>query len=207
MLSEILHQNKLQLENRTSYMLPYLDEITGHVEKLIDIAGPDFWEALKRRELRKDVFLLLEGDIDRHVWILEKGIVRVYACKDGHEITQYFFWPGEVIDTFGSSAPQTPSFVYIQAIRDSVVYAINRNTLKRLMVTYPELLVIEKLMLLGQANWLNQRLQRMQYLGATEQYEYMLRTQAPIVRLISINHIASYLGISPDTVTRIRKKH
>ncbi len=206
MLSEILEQNKSLLEKRDSYLLPHLDKMIDLVNTLEKNASDDYFDAFERRKLHKGECLLQEGTVCRFTWFLEKGMARVFDRKDGMEVTRYFYSPAEFIDVHSSAVQQIPSNVTIQVIQDSVVYAISRDTVEKLATAYPAIYEIEKLVLECHFFWLEHRMFTIQHSNVTEQYLYMLHQQAPLIRNISVTHIASYLGVSIETVSRIRRK-
>lgn len=206
MLSEILEHNKSLLESTESYMLPYLDRIICLVHKLEKNAGDDYFDAFKRKVLPKGTYLLQEGTVCRYIWFLETGIARVFDRKDGVEITRYFFFPGELIDAYCSSALQVPSEVSIEIVRDSVVYAISRNKLRKLAAVYPVIFEIEKLVVECHTIWLEKRVYDIQHFNAMEHYRHLLFHQAPVIRCVPVTYVASYLGVSLETLSRIRSK-
>jgi CRP-like cAMP-binding protein len=206
MLSQLFEQNKSLLEKRDSYLLPHLGKIICLLIKLEKKAGTDYFAAFKYRKMHKGEYLLKEGSICNHIWFLESGLARMFDQKDGVEVIQYFFSPAELIDAYASYIEQVPSTVNIQVIENAVVYTISRHVLKRLAMTYPIISEIENLAVQCHAIWLERRIYRFRHLSAMERYVYMLQHQAPLIKRISVNYIASYLGTSPETISRIRKK-
>ena len=206
MLSEILVHNKSLLESTESYMTLQLDKIICLVHKLEKNAGDDYVDAFTCKELSKGEYLLREGTVCRHIWFLEKGMARVFDRKDGAEVTRYFFFPGEFIDAYCSSAQQVPSEVNIEIIQDSVVYTISRHKSRKLEAVYPVISEIEKLVEKCHTIWLEKRIYNILHSNAMEHYRYMLKHQAPIIRYVPVTYIASYLGVSLETVSRIRAK-
>lgn len=206
MLSGILHPHKEVLESTESYLLPHMNKIIQLVRKLEEEAGDEYIHAFHQTELSKGEFLLTEGNVCRCVWFLSKGVARVFLRKDGNEITRYFFYPGELIDAYCSSCRQVPSEVNIQLIQDATVYSISRNRLKCLAMSFPLISEIEKLIVECHTIWLEKRVYNIQYSNATEQYLHMLQCQIPIIRDVPVTYIASYLGVSLETLSRIRRK-
>ena len=206
MLSEILEHNKSLLESTESYMTLQLDKIICLVHKLEKNAGDDYFDAFNHKVLHKGEYLLQEGTVCRHIWFLEKGIARVFDRKDGVEISRYFFFPGELIDAYCSSAQQVPSEVNIEIIQDSVVHTISRHQLRKLATVYPVIFEIEKLVLECHTIWLEKRVYDILHFNAMEHYLYMLLHQATIIRYVPVTYIASYLGVSLETLSRIRSK-
>ena len=91
MLSELLKQNKTFLEKRDSYMLTHLDKLICMLNKLEKNAGSGYFDAFKRKEVRKGGFLLQEGTVYKHIWILEKGLARVFNLKMASKLRRTSF--------------------------------------------------------------------------------------------------------------------
>ena len=204
MLSELLSANRHILQKTNSYMLPRFDELVRMVTCLENTAGNEYTDAFKRAEMPKGTYLVQAGSVCRHRWLLEKGIARVFICRKGIERNQYFFFPAEVIDSFGSAYPQAPSRVSIQLLENSVVHSIAHSCLEQLTVAHPLLANIESLLRACHANWVEERLCNLQFLSAPEHYQYLMATQPYMIQHISLNHLASFLGISRETLSRIR---
>lgn len=204
MLSELLTANIHILQKTNSYMLPRLHQLIGMLACLENTAGSEYTNAFKRTEMPKGSYLVQAGSVCRHFWILEKGIARMFVCKKSIERNQYFFFPSEIIDSFGNSALQEPSRACIQLLEDSVVYSIPKSRLAQLTVANPLIADIEKLLRDCHINWVEERLCNIQFLSAPQHYYYLMATQPYMISHISLNHLSSYLGITRETLSRIR---
>ncbi|HEY4786933.1 MAG TPA: Crp/Fnr family transcriptional regulator [Bacteroidales bacterium] len=204
MLSELLKNNKTILRGINSYMLPHLEKIIDLTAQLEKTAGDNYTNAFDRQKLPKGTYLLKAGNVSRHIWILEEGSARTFECNDAQEVTMHFFFPSEVIDSFCSSAFRKPSEVNIQLLDDSVVYSISKPRLERLKTDYPVLAEIEKLLFECHANWVEKTFYNARFLTAQERYQYLMATQPYLVRHIPVNILATYLGVSRETLSRNR---
>jgi len=204
MLAELLENNKPILRKTDSYLLPLLDKIIDIVTIHEQTAGDDYTKAFKRTELPKGTLLLSAGTVCRHLWILEEGIARDFVCKSGVEITRYFFFPSEIIDSFVSSSLQLPSQANIELLEDSIVYSIQKSRLEELKSVYPLIAEIEKLLVACHAIWMEKRLYHLQPLRAQKLYHDLLARQPYLAQHISQHHLSSYLGISRETLSRAR---
>lgn len=205
MLSELLIANRPILQKTNSYMLPGLEKIISMVTCLEKAAGPEYTDAFKRTEMCKGSYLLQAGSVCRHLWFLEKGVARMFVCRKGMERNQYFFFPSEIIDMFGYAGLQAPSRTCIQLLENAVVYSIPRSRLEELTVTYPIITDIENLLRDCHANWVEERLYNIQFLSAPEHYQYLMATQPYMMSHISLYHVAIYLNITPQSLSRIRQ--
>jgi CRP-like cAMP-binding protein len=155
-------------------------------------------------ECSKGHLLIKAGRIERSVYFLEKGIARAFCHKDDKEVN---FWLGaesNILLSYNSLFLNTPGYENIELLENSVLYKIAHDTLQNLYATDIEL-----------ANW-GRRLAESelikteacfiarQFKTAKENYEDFITTNPDILRRLPLGHIASYLGISQVTLSRIR---
>ena len=207
MLAELLENNKGILQKTNSYLLPRLNNIIGLVTRLEQSAGPDYAAIFERTEFPKGYYLLRAGTVCRHYWFLEKGVARVFGCINGVEVNRYFFFPSEIIDSHGSSSLHLPSEASIQLLEDAVVYSFRKSCLEELKLTYPLISEIENILLNCYTKWIDERICRIQSLSAQQHFQYVLEKQPYLIQHISTIHLSSYLGISRETLSRIRSSN
>lgn len=159
-----------------------------------------------KKTLRKGEYLLEAGNICRYVIFIETGLVRYYINQDGEEKTNYFNKEGEFVCDYLSFLPQIPSWVNIQALEDTVVWVINHHDLQQFYkeVTHGERfgrLGIEEVFVqvIGQIGSL--------YTDAPDvRYTKFVATFPDLVQRIPQYYIASYVGVKPQSLSRIRKR-
>jgi len=204
MLAELLENNRNLLQKTNSYLLPQLNEIIGLVTRLEQTAGADYAEAFERMELPKGYYLLRAGTVCRHFWFLEKGLARIFACINGVEVNQYFFFPAEIIDSHGSSSLQLPSEASIQLLEHSVVYRIRKSQIDELKCIYPLISDIERVLIDCYTKWINERICLLLSACAIKRYQALMVRQPSLAKYISVSHLSSYLGMSRETLSRLR---
>jgi len=156
--------------------------------------------------LNKNEYLLNEGKTCRHLYFLEQGALRGYYTLDGKEITHWFGFEKDFVTSFHSFITQQPAVENIQLLEGSVLWAISKDTLTELFNQYHE---IERLVRIAYEKYyirLEERFVNAQFRTATERYENLLQHTPHILERISLGCIASYLGISQETLSRIRSK-
>lgn len=206
MFAELMEQNKPQLQSLGSYLVPRLDKMIGLLRKFESTAGPDFREAIQHMKFAKGDLLLKEGTVCRYVWLLETGMARQYKIKNGEEPIACFFVPGEFIVSNNGFALDVPSKVNIQFVTDATVYVISRMRLEQFKSTYPILNEIEKLGFECRSCWLEEHIYHAMFSKAPEKYHQLLRSRPALLKNISLTHLAAYLGISLETLSRIRSR-
>jgi CRP-like cAMP-binding protein len=170
------------------------------------IATQTLQQCLKKIVLRKNQLLLNEGQICKHLYFLEKGCVRGFYNVDGKDITQWFGFENDFVTSFRSFITQTPSAEYIHVVEDAVLWALDKEQLNNLLKNFTE---IEKLVRIIYEQYyirLEERYANAHFKTATELYENLLQNEPHILQQMPLGYIASYLGISQETLSRIRAK-
>jgi CRP-like cAMP-binding protein len=160
----------------------------------------------RKQELEKGQHLLQAGNICKNIFFIEQGLVRYYAVTDGEEKTSYFNKEGEFVCDYASFLPQKPSTINIQALEACTVYTITHNNMQLFyeQVKYGErfgrrALEDVYLNLISQVNSL--------YNDPPEvRYQIFLSRFPDTGQRIQQYYIASYIGIKPQSLSRIRKR-
>ncbi|MCE7065115.1 Crp/Fnr family transcriptional regulator [Dyadobacter sp. CY326] len=175
--------------------------------KLSDPEKEEIQKAFKAKHLRKRQYLLQEGDVCKHMAFIIKGAGRMYAVKENSQETVIrlaieSWWLGD----YESYNLQTPSCYNIEMTEDSDVLLITHESMQDLSKTVPafDLMIREidrKATIATQ-----KRIHSSISLDAEERYGQIAKTYPDFIRRFPQSMIASYLGISAETLSRIRKK-
>lgn len=162
-------------------------------------------ERFEEQDLIKDEFLLKAGKISGYYFLAE-GFVRAFTYDtNGKEITTYFYSKDHVIFEAASFFLHVPSTEYIQAITPCKIFVISFETLNTLFHQFPEFREFARAMLVKEFVAYKQRTLSMINRSAEERYESLINTNREIFQYAQIKHIASYLGITDTSLSRIRK--
>ncbi|MCP9770569.1 Crp/Fnr family transcriptional regulator [Lacihabitans sp. LS3-19] len=143
------------------------------------------------------------GQTCKTIYFINAGIARIYYYKDGVDITESFSFEGEIIARVESLFTGNPSQKAIQVLEDTEVIAINASQLFSLYDAHPQ---IERLfMLIFEAGYVEtvNRIESIQFHSAEERYLALLK-KPQLIQKIPLKHIASYLGITQVSLSRIR---
>ncbi|HYE55243.1 MAG TPA: Crp/Fnr family transcriptional regulator [Chitinophagaceae bacterium] len=160
----------------------------------------------KKITLPKNEFLVTEGKICRHLYFLQHGALRGYYNLDGREITYWFAFENDFVTSFHSFTTQQPSVENIQLLEGSVLWAITKDDLGSLLDNYHE---TERLLRIAYEKYyirLEERFVNAQFKTASERYQSLLQQAPHLLERVPLGHIASYLGISQETLSRIRSR-
>lgn len=171
---------------------------------------PSAEEAIKKcfeqKLLARGEWLLTEGKVCRHLYFLESGCLRGYYTVDGREITHWFGFENDFVTSFHSFTTQEPSVENIQLLDGCVLWAITKEKLTALFNSFPE---IERLVRIAYEKYyirLEERFVNAQFKTAAERYNELLELRPHIIERVPLGYIASYLGISAETLSRIRSR-
>lgn len=156
---------------------------------------------------KKNQRLLSEGKKSDSIYFIISGAVRVfYLNKEGIETNTWFLFENELVISIFSFFTSQPSFEYIETLEDSVFIVLKKNKLDWLYENYVEFNIIGRR--LTELYYVRNEAQAnsLRMLSAKERYEQLIRTQPQILQRVSLSHVSSYLGISRETLSRIRKK-
>jgi CRP-like cAMP-binding protein len=156
--------------------------------------------------ISKNQFLLAEGKICDEYLYLEKGYMRSFAYDtEGNEVTTWFCSPGQVVFEVSSFFNRTRSKENIQALTDCEGWYINYEQLNNLFHTLPQFREFGRSILVKGFSELKTRMLSMITETAEERYAQLLKTNPEIFQQAPLKNIASYLGITDTSLSRIRK--
>lgn len=162
---------------------------------------------LKRKKFKAKNQIIKEGSIAHNIYFIKTGLLRTYHLLEGKEINTYFACDNQFISSFASFISQTASLEILEVIEDSIVYEISYNSLTEL---YSESTKFEKFgSILAEKNYLCvlDRTLVMQTKTAKEKYlDFIKNYNKKIIQRVPQYQIASFLGIAPESLSRIRKE-
>lgn len=154
--------------------------------------------------VRKNQNLQEIGQRCRTIYFVKEGVARIYYLKDENEVTEYFAFENDLIVRAESLFTGKPSMKAIQALEETVFIGIPAEQLFSLFDQFPEIeRLFRKVIEQAYVNTVN-RMESIQFHSAEERYNQLLNERPDLVRRISLKHIASYLGITQVSLSRIR---
>lgn len=176
------------------------DSVIAAALRLILSAGK--WESVSKGDL-----ILTEGQTCDFLFFIESGAFRAFRWIDDEEVTIGFTFSGDVDTCPYAFFNDVPSYDIIEAISDGVIIRVKKSDIDKLIIQNPEFKDFYALLLSHYVEVLINRSIEHRTLTAEEIYNNLLSRQPDEVAKIPLQYIASYLGISKERLSRIRKKH
>jgi CRP-like cAMP-binding protein len=146
------------------------------------------------------------GHTCKTIYFIKKGVARIYYFKDGHDITESFTFENNSVARVESLFSGQPSKKGIQVLEDTELVAINSTKLFALYDSYPEIeRLFRKIFESAYVETVN-RVESIQFHTAEERYAVLLHEAPDVLKRVPLKYIASYLGITPVSLSRIRAK-
>ncbi len=155
-------------------------------------------------KVKKNEDLQPIGHTCKTIYFLKKGVARIYYYKEDIDITESFSFENNIVVRFESLFAGQPSKKGIQALEDSEFIAINAGQLSKLYDKHPEIerifRKIKEAELVGNIN----RVESIQFNTAEERYNSLIKEAPDVLKRVPLKYVASYLGITPVSLSRIR---
>ncbi|KAB7731846.1 cyclic nucleotide-binding domain-containing protein [Rudanella paleaurantiibacter] len=158
------------------------------------------------RLFKKGTYLLREGEIAQACYFVLTGCVRQYRLLDGVEKTTAFFTEEQAVVDFNSYANQVPSRFYMVCTEDCLLIEGNLNHEQAMYHQFPKLVAITRDMMEQNLGQMQDELATFTTLSPEERYKHLQRHRPVLLQRVPQHQIASYLGVTPESLSRIRKR-
>ncbi|EPR68264.1 Crp/Fnr family transcriptional regulator [Cyclobacterium qasimii] len=168
----------------------------------LEIVQSYFYE----EKLQKNDFFTSSGKICDRLSIIKSGIFRIYAYSDGKEITQWISTENQLLTEIMGFFYQQPNRWTIQALTDTTIMTISKSNYLELCESFPKWNTIEKQFIVKCFAMLEDRVYSHLSMTAEERYDQYYRQNKELFNQVPLQYIASVLGMSAETISRIRKR-
>jgi CRP-like cAMP-binding protein len=184
------------------------NEIVKYLSKYMSISK-ELEEAIIEsafiKSYKKGTILLKEGDISNECYFIIKGCIRSFYIKDGEEKTTEFYTEEQAV-TPSAYGQKIPSEYYLECIEDTIVGIGTPDLETKMYQKFPQLVALNQA--IGEAIMAKQQIEFAEFKMASpeERYLALLKNRPDIIQKAPQHQIASYLGIKPESLSRIRKR-
>jgi len=180
-----------------------------HIRQYCHLGNPalkSLGAALHQVTLSKGDFLITEGKVCNHVYFLETGCLRGFYNLDGREITYWFAFENNFVTSLLSFVTRKPGMENIQLMEDCTLWAVEYEDLQRLYEKHADIGRLGRIMHERYYVMLEERFVSNHFKEARERYENLLAHAPHILQRVPLGYVASYLGMTQETLSRIRGK-
>jgi CRP-like cAMP-binding protein len=166
----------------------------------------DYKHLFKEMEVPAKTILLNEGDISRNGYFIKKGCIRLWFNNKGKDVTFQFFFENEGVSSIESFRSGGPSLFSIETIEPSTILVISKKNFETVFMQNPEYKSYLDDILFKRLTFYSRLF--MSYIKNTpeERYKELLKTHPHIIKRVPQHYIASYLGITSVSLSRIRNR-
>jgi len=166
----------------------------------------EFQDLFIEREIASRTILLKEGEISKYAFFIKKGCLRQWCNKEGKDITFQFFFENQPVASIDSFINGQPSLFTIESIEPSSILSISKDSFEILYQAYPEIKdTFQDFIFQRLRNYTQLFLSRIKD-TPKERYEELITEHPEILKRVPQHYIASYLGITPISLSRIRNR-
>lgn len=186
-----------------SQLAEYITSYFGVVqEKELEIITSLF----KKTTLQKGEFFLKTGKISKQLSFIQSGLLRIFVSTEDKEITQWISTQGYFVTDLSSFIFQNEARWNIQALSDTELYTINKEDYDKIGKIIPAWHELEKLFIARCFTMLEDRIFSHLSMSAEERYNFFFQHNKELFNQVPLQYIASMLGMTAETFSRIRKK-
>lgn len=158
------------------------------------------------RQVRKGKMLLKSGEVCNHLYFIKKGAIRGFIKDEDRDITSWISIDSDVVTSISGLNDQAPSVENIQAIEHSDLLVITHADLEILYRDYIEFNIVGRKLLQRYYQDAEARAFITRIPGTENKYQHFVRNYPRLINRVPIKYIASFLGVTLETISRVRKR-
>ena len=174
---------------------PFSNEIIQDIEKVAKV-----------ETLPKGTLIVKEGIVAHRLYFLEKGTARTYYYHNAKDITSWIYGENTPFTAWSSFFDRQPSFENVELLEESTILSFTKENLEALYQQHVTFNHFGRKMVEQQLSYLDAFYKGYLFMTAKERYDLLLSVFPDVTQRVNLGHIASLLGISQETLSRIRAK-
>lgn len=186
-----------------------MQDLKVYLEKISSLTKEDWdstLQSFKEEKYKKGDYFIKEGEYSNKVSFVSKGLFKLYYLAEGQEKIMLFFAEGQFLTDYFGYLTQTPSIRPIEALEDSVVYTITRDKLNHLIKTSQTWSNIARIMAERAYILAVQRANRLLHDDFDTRFITFMTVYPSLLQRVPQYMIASYLDMTPETLSRVKKR-
>lgn len=187
-----------------------MEKLTKKILEYIDLNQEEMTEVLSYfffQEFKQGEFWIKKDMICDEVAFIESGLLRIFYFDSlDVEVNCYFALENCFVSAFTSFIKEEPTIEYIQALQASKLWIIHKADLEAISLKIPKIQIWRRKVAEEYFTILENRINMLQSQSASERYEMLLKNEKEVIQQVPLQMIASYLGISPQHLSRLRRQ-
>ena len=152
----------------------------------------------------KGEIILNEGDVCSNIYWIVKGLVRQYYYKNGKELTEYMAVENSIMMSIESLFKEKPSMQLMQALEPTIIYAMPKAELEAVAMRSVNIQILYRKILEESLIISQLRADMLRFESAQDRYQKLVKSSPQLVLRAPLVYIASYLQMTPETLSRVR---
>lgn len=186
-----------------------MEQIKTYFEKTLQLTEEHwilFSSKLEEKKIPKKTMLITPGDTENRLSFIDKGIIRLFIPGELEDITFGFAFEGQFVSAYDSFLTQMPCTYAMETLVDTLIWQISYDDLQHIYQSSREGNYIGRLA--GEALFLEKARREISFLkdSAEQRYLKLFTHQPHLIKYIPLKYLASYIGITPQGLSRIRKR-
>ncbi|MCW3125543.1 MAG: Crp/Fnr family transcriptional regulator [Bacteroidetes bacterium] len=186
-----------------------MDDLLIFLRTLTDFSE-ESWHILsqivKKVEYHKGDYLVQADKVCHSLFFISRGYCRAFHIQEGVEVNTMFYFEGEIATNINSYATQVRSSFFIEACEPMTVYRFDKEDVFKISQLSPQIDMAGKRSLERIAAKQEKQLEMFRLLSARKRYDHLAIHQPEMLNRVSLSQLSSYLGVTRETLSRIRSK-
>ncbi len=163
-------------------------------------------DTTEKRVFKKNEIIFTEGIISEEIYFVTKGCVRLFYNVDGNDKTAFFYTEGQFICAGESYTYNIPAIENYQAIEQTEIYVFTKKNIEELLSKAPKFEIIARIATENELITCQKVIASFVTKSPEQRYKDLLNTQGELFQRVPQHYIASFLGVSPETLSRIKAR-
>ncbi|TRX35449.1 Crp/Fnr family transcriptional regulator [Flavobacterium sp. ZT3R18] len=186
------------------YIEKIIETISTSYATLTEECKDDLKKASKILTLDKEAKIVKEGQFADKLYFVVRGGARAYYLKNGKDITDWFAFEGEFVSAIDSFFQDSPTMYTIELLEPTTLLQISRETVFALTNKHHCFEKLGRIAVTKTMLELQERVVSIQFESALQKYTNLINARPDIIQRVQLTHIASYIGVTLETLSRIR---
>jgi len=185
------------------------DILINYFSKLTSLSNDEvktLTDTMTIKQFKKDSYLIKEAQTNKDSFFILKGLVRQFKYLDGNEITSNFYSEEQWIISLTSFSKPTPSNHNLICVEDTTVVIGNEQIAQELFKKYPRFETISRVVMETVFGEIQKTMSDYFTDSPEQRYTRLLKTKPDLFQRVPQYHLASYIGVKPESLSRIRKR-